>query len=117
MTDVAPPATGEWWDESATVAAVLHTLRLQGGDVDTIRLQSLVPAAGLIINNYMDRVVVIDGPPAPPDLQAALERVVIELYTTTQPTAGNQYMPLDRTYIRALLDSLIPHRRQRRGAA
>ena len=88
MSDVSPPATGEWYDLSATVAAVLHTLRLQGGDVDTIRLQAIVPAAARSIELDVDRVEPLDGPPPEPLIQYELERRTIVMYQADIPVAA-----------------------------
>ena len=89
MSDVvAPPATGEWWDPAATLSAVLHTLRLQGGDVDTIRLQAIIPAAARSIELDVDRVEPLDGPPPEPLIQYELERRTIVMYQADIPVAA-----------------------------
>ncbi len=117
MTDIAtPPATGEWYDPDATLAAVLHVLRLQGGDIDAAAIRALIPVAGIAIDNYVDDDWVIDGPPPAPDFQYALERYTIELYRIDHPAAGAYIAPGD-TYLRSMLDSLIAHRRVRWAVA
>ena len=79
MTDIAPPATDEWWDPVSTKAAVLHQLRLREGDVDEDRVEALIPVAGHLINVYLDRPADSSWPVAA-TLQPALEQVTIELY-------------------------------------
>ena len=92
MSDVAPPATGVWYDLSATVAAVLATLRLQGGDIDTARIESIIPAAARSIDDELDRETVLDGPPPDPLIQYELERRTINLYRADIPiTAINTF--------------------------
>ncbi len=76
---ITPPDQTVWWDTTATLASVLSTLRLQGGDIDEQRLEALIPAAGGMINDYRDAVEPLDVP-APATLQAVLERLVIDLY-------------------------------------
>jgi hypothetical protein len=53
---------------------------LQVGDVDESRITSLIPAAGFLIDNYVDRCEPLPGPPADPVLQGVLEQVTVELY-------------------------------------
>ena len=45
----------------------------------------MIPAAGLEIDNWLDREEVVDGPPPPPNLQAALEAVTIARYHGIEP--------------------------------
>lgn len=83
MTDTGTPAPDQtvWWDTAATAAAALAVLRLEAGDVDADRVAELVDAAGVQVNNYLDRTG--DDPvPAPPpaDLADALTQIVVELY-------------------------------------
>ena len=72
MTDVAPPATDEWWDTVLTKAAVLHQLRLREGDVDEDRVEALIPVAGQLINVYLDRPAVSPGWPVPAHVAAGI---------------------------------------------
>jgi hypothetical protein len=84
----APPDYTPWWDETATVDAVLAQLRLSSGDVDEARIAALVPAAGAAINAYLDRWEPVQ--PAPSHVaQAALEQVTIELYRRKDAGAAN----------------------------
>jgi hypothetical protein len=80
MTDIAPPATGVWYDPAATLAAVNTILRLSGGDIDEDRLAALVPVAAGNIDAKLDGTVAVTGPPAPPWTQTALELEVVALY-------------------------------------
>ena len=86
MTDVAPPATDEWWDTVLTKAAVLHQLRLREGDVDEDRVEALIPVAGQLINVYLDRPAVSPGWPVPVQLQPAIEKETIRLYDSRLST-------------------------------
>ena len=115
MSDVAPPATGVWYDLSATVAAVLATLRLQGGDVDTARIQAIVPAAARSIDNELDRTVVLDGPPPDPLIQYELERRTINLYQANIPIAAIGAVP--SWLPESGSSNIIAAHRERRGVA
>ena len=86
----APPDQSVWWDATATRDAVLHLLRLTDTDVDVAQIEALIPAAGQMINNELDRVDPLVAPPPPP-LQVELERVVIRLYRAkdVQPLAAD----------------------------
>ena len=79
MSDpVLPPAAGSWWDATATLSAVMHTLRLDVTDIDEQTLIAAIAAAAGMIDNYIDSadgVTVGTGP-----LQVALEQLAIELY-------------------------------------
>lgn len=117
MTDIAsPPATGVWYDLDATTSAVLAILRLQGGDVDTARIRAIIPGAALRIDVYVDRVVVIDGPPPEADYQYALEQLTVQRYQRAMPVAVLGTFPVidDETH---LLDTIIAGRRERWGVA
>jgi hypothetical protein len=84
----APPDYSPWWDEPATVAAVMAQLRLSTGDVDEARIAALVPAAGAMINAHLDRWDAT--PPQPLEIaQTALEQVTIELYRRKDAGAAN----------------------------
>jgi hypothetical protein len=76
-----------WYDLEATLAAVLATLRLQQGDIDTDHLAECIPAAATAIEQYLDRIDVIPGPPPPPSVQIALEAATIALYHRDEVTA------------------------------
>ena len=108
----SPPATGVWYDVDVTVAAVLHILRLQGGDVDTTQIRSIIPTAAQRIDVHCDRTVVLDGPPPAPHIQHALEQLTVARYRRNQPAAVIGTFPVvdDETY---LLDTLIPGERER----
>lgn len=82
MTDAAAPAPPDqtvWWDEPATVAAVLDVLRLDEADPDAARVVGLVAAAGARINDVLDRVDPLPSPPPAP-LANAIVTVTVELY-------------------------------------
>jgi hypothetical protein len=119
MSDVGvlPPATGIWYDVDDTLAAVLHILRLQGGDIDADYIRNLIPAAGMAIDAYVDSETVVVGPPPAGDYQYAIEQYTIDLYRADVPPAVGQYMPPDGSYLRSRLKSLIGHRRARQGVA
>jgi hypothetical protein len=117
VTDIAsPPATGVWYDLDATVAAVLAILRLQGGDVDTTRIRAIIPGAALRIDVYVDRAVIIDGPPPGADYQYALEQLTVQRYRRDAPVAVMGTFPVidDETH---LLDTIIAGRRERWGVS
>ena len=96
VTDVAPPATGVWYDPAATLAAVLAILRLEQADVDETRLAALIPAAAFLIDDHLDRTVAILGPPPAPGVQAALEQVTVVMYRTKDVGAtGSSWLPAD----------------------
>jgi hypothetical protein len=112
-----PPATGVWYDVDATSAAVMHKLRLQGGDVDATLIRTLVAVAGVEIDAYVDRVVVIDGPPPAPDFQHALEEAVILLYRADHPMSAGTYTATPYPDLLALFDATIGHRKERWAVA
>lgn len=88
---VEPPDLTVWWVPEATRDAVAARLRIAStGDIDTARIEMLIPAAGQRINEYLDRVAV--EPPAPPDpvpssWQAALEELTVRLYFPQEKNA------------------------------
>ena len=109
---ISPPATGAWYDLAATVDNVLAILRLTDQDVDRARVEAAVPAAAALIDQYVDRPVVLDGPPPSPPLQQALEQAAIDLYRRPPATGFGSYPKL--------LDpvrSEILHAKQRWGVA
>jgi hypothetical protein len=76
----AAPDDAAWWDSSTTRDAALHRLRLQSGDIDDTRVSALIPAAGYLINDFLDRCDAAPGPPPNPVLQEALIIVTVNLY-------------------------------------
>ena len=116
MSDIAsPPATGDWFDVDATASAVFQILRLQGGDVDAERIRLLVPGAANRIDVYCDRESVLLGPPPDPQVQHALEQLVLSRYLRAYPAQGGVYQIIDDDT--QILDRLIPGERQRWGVA
>ena len=116
MSDIAsPPATGAWFDVAVTAAAVMHILRLQGGDIDEARIEALVPGAANRIDVYVDRTVVLDGPPPADHIQHALEQLVLLRYQRNRPAPAGVYLMVDDETL--LLDTLIPGERDRWGIA
>lgn len=69
-----------WWDPAETLASVLWTLRLHDGDVDEEAVAALIPAAACKVQDYIDPIETINGPPPIPAIQAALEATTIALY-------------------------------------
>lgn len=114
----SPPDDAAWWDQGATLAAVLHQLRLQSGDVDDTRVSALIPAAGYLINTYLDRCDAAPGPPANPVLQEALQRQTIVLYGRQDPTSTFVPAPSPSpTGLDPEVQAMIEPFRQRVGAA
>jgi hypothetical protein len=106
MTCVAPPNSAVWYSLADTTAAVLATLRLTDGDVDADRIEAQVPAAATLIDQYLDRVEAIPGPPPAPHIQQALEQLVVELYRRKEPNAAAARV-LD-----PVRSELTPHKRR-----
>jgi hypothetical protein len=77
VTVPAPPDQSEWWDVAATKAVVLSRLRLAEIDVDTARIDELIPTAGRMINDYLDSP---DPLVANAAMATALEELVVALY-------------------------------------
>jgi hypothetical protein len=92
MSDVTAPALGTWWDADEALTNVLHQLRLTDADIDVDRLADLVPVAGRLINERLDRTVAAT---ADPTLQSALEQVVIDLYRYEPDPLANAAPRLD----------------------
>jgi hypothetical protein len=119
MTDtyVLAADTTEWWDVDTTKAAVLDILRLGDGDIDEQRIVWLVPVAGQMINQWMDRPAGVQAPDwALYPLQTAIETVTVSLYrdkdappTTIDGLLAGSMRP-------AGLDPLIEVRAKMRGA-
>jgi hypothetical protein len=86
MSDVTAPALGAWWDADAAVTNVLHRLRLTDADIDADRIGELVPVAGRLIDEHLDRQLAAD---ADATLQTALEQVVIDLYLYSPDPLAN----------------------------
>lgn len=84
----APPDQTVWWDAAATATAVLEALRLADGDVDADRIDTLIPVAGAIVNDYLDRAEALPTPPPAP-VQWALEQTVTALYRSKDAGSGN----------------------------
>lgn len=79
MSDVVvdPPTLTAWWDVASTAAAVLARLRLSTDDLDEARIKSLVPAAGVLIDQYIDSTTAIAAAPA---LTDAIVEVTAAMY-------------------------------------
>lgn len=87
MSDVAPPATGVWYDLDETTSQVLAILRLTEQDVDLERIRDCVPAAALRIEQYVDAAEdPVAGPPPSQQLQQALNKATIDLYVRPGPS-------------------------------
>jgi hypothetical protein len=96
-----------WYDLEATLAAVLSTLWLQSGDIDTEHLAECIPAAAAAIDQDLDRLEPLPGPPPPAALQIALEAATIAIYhrdeisatigagvSTLRPGTSDRFDPL-----------------------
>ncbi len=95
-----------WFDLDATVAEVLHVLRLAGGDIDEPRIRSLVPRAALMIERRYPRLDVWPDAVDEPDLQEGLNIVTIELYR--QPATTGQLIGLSTDVAGAAFDPILP---------
>lgn len=113
MTDIAPPATGAWYDIQVTVEQVLAILRLTEQDVDVARIDASVPAAAIHLEQYVDGIDVIEGPPPSAALQQALNVVTIALYQRKDPAVFVTAPPEILDPVR----SEIRHAKQRWGVA
>jgi hypothetical protein len=109
LSDVPAPATGVWYDIDVTVGSVLAALRLTISDIDEPRVRALVPSAAGLIDGFLDREVVLEGPPPHPTVQAVLEELVIVLYHGTLPVPG---FPESIDVVSALLLRLLPFKQR-----
>lgn len=76
-----PPIDDESWvDAATTYENVLRSLRLEADDPDAQVVMAAMTAAVSVINQWLDRDVVLPGPPPPAPVQQALEQLTIELY-------------------------------------
>lgn len=76
-----------WYDAAVTQANVLATLRLSSASADAALIAAKVPAAAKAIEQHLDRITPIPGPPPDPALQEVLEGVTIALYHRTAAVA------------------------------
>lgn len=72
-----------WYDPAVTQANVLAVLRLSSASADATLIAAKIPAAAKAIEQYLDRMTPIVGPPPDPALQEVLEGVTIRLYHRT----------------------------------
>lgn len=72
-----------WYDAAVTQTNVLAALRLSAASADAALVATLIPAAAAAIDQYLDRITPIVGPPPDPALQVVLEGVTIRLYHRT----------------------------------
>lgn len=80
-TAPAPPlADGGWNDAALTLDHVLDQLRLDPTDPDAPEVTAAMYAAVAMIDQYLDRVDPLPGPPPPAPVQLALEIQTIENY-------------------------------------
>jgi hypothetical protein len=115
MSDVVlPPATGTWWQLAPTLAAVLHTLRLAGADVDVAPIEDAIAAAAGMIDQYLDSPTVVATAPAP--VQHALVQLSVELYqpAIARPVGaeGTTIVVADENALTAVEPLLRPYRRR-----
>jgi electron transfer flavoprotein alpha/beta subunit len=115
MSDVVlPPATGTWWQLAPTLAAVLHTLRLAGADIDVAPIEDAIETAAALIDQYVDSPTVVTTAPAP--LQQALEQLAVELYqpAIARPVGaeGTTLVVADENALATVEPLLRPYRRR-----
>jgi hypothetical protein len=79
-TPPAPPIETVWHDPAATKADVLAALRLGAGDIDVPRIDQSIGAAVHAINQFVDRVDALPGPPPPDALQSVLVAASVNVY-------------------------------------
>ena len=79
---VTAPDVSVWWYPAAVTGAALARLRLTDGDVDAAAVAASVPAAGQMVNQYLDRdpADAFTEATAPPDLVDCVAQVVDALY-------------------------------------
>jgi hypothetical protein len=108
---VTPPGSAVWYDLPAVTADVLAILRLTDADVDAERIETLVPAAAILIDQFLDRPEAVPGPPPSPPITQALNQLTIEMYRRKD-------VPFDTvTHILGPIRSEILHAKQRWGVA
>lgn len=97
---LAPPDVAVWYDIDATTDEVFGILRLTESDVDADRIRRLVPSVAVQIDQYLDRVNAIIGPPPPDPIQYALVRGCDELYRAKDQTSSPGLSPEVRAILR-----------------
>lgn len=90
MTDVAPPATGVWYDLQDIVEELLGILRLTEQDVDVERIQGIVPHAAWRLDQHRDGVEVREGPPPSAADRHALVTLSAEMYRGVAPSVTGE---------------------------
>jgi hypothetical protein len=111
-TDPPPSAGAPWYDPAVTQANVLATLRLSPASADAALIAAKIPAAAKVIEQHLDRLTPLTGPPPDPALQEILEGVTIRLYHRTaivatigsgvsalEPPSGEPFDPLADFYV------------------
>lgn len=101
-----------WYDPTVTEANVLAQLRLSSASADAVLIRAKIPAAAKAIEQYLDRLTSLEGPPPDPALQEVLEGVTIRLYhrtaivatigaglSTIDSSASGQFDPLEDFYV------------------
>lgn len=101
-----------WYDPAVTQANVMATLRLSPASADAALIAAKVPAAAKAIEQHLDRITPIVGPPPDPALQEVLEGVTIRLYhrtaivatigagvSTMEAPASGAFDPLEDFYV------------------
>jgi len=94
-----------WYDTEATIAAVLEMLRLQGGDIDEVRIADLVPVAAARIEAHIDGPV--PDPVDSPLYQEALQLLTVDWYLHPQSGTDQFGVPYDDP-VRAVRGILVP---------
>lgn len=80
MPAPTPPDQTAWWDAAAVKAGALAVLRLTEGDPDDQRIADLVPVAGWLINDKLDRAAPPPAGPVPAPLDQAMVMATVVLY-------------------------------------
>lgn len=87
-----------WYDLAITKANVLAALRLSATDIDVPRIDQAIPTAAAAIEQEVDRVDPLPGPPPPADLQFVLDAASVGAYhmlaTVATIGAGAQAAPM-----------------------